>query len=103
LDGEAIPVRVMDELSRALVDFEGKKQNGALEVRAPMSGVVAGVLVAPGETVEPGQAVVVLEAMKMQNELSADSRGIVERIDVSPGDSVSGGALLMTLKPDQSA
>jgi 3-methylcrotonyl-CoA carboxylase alpha subunit len=60
------------------------------------------VLVAPGERVEAGHAVVVLEAMKMQNELASDADGIVDRILVSAGDSVAGGAVLVTLKPEPS-
>jgi biotin carboxyl carrier protein len=99
LDGETIEARVLDELARAIAEISDRAPSGALEIRAPMPGVVAEILVSAGETVEPGRAVVVLEAMKMQNELSADAPGIVDRIEVSAGDSVSGGTLLVTLKP----
>jgi 3-methylcrotonyl-CoA carboxylase alpha subunit len=102
IDGETIEARVLDELARALADAGDRAPRGALEVTAPMPGVVAAVLVAPGERVEAGHAVVVLEAMKMQNELASDADGIVDRILVSAGDSVAGGAVLVTLKPEPS-
>jgi len=99
LDGETIEARVLDELARAIAEISDRGPSGALEIRAPMPGVVAEILVAAGEIVDPGRAIVVLEAMKMQNELSADARGVIDHIAVNAGDSVSGGTLLVTLKP----
>lgn len=99
LDGETIEARVLDELARALSDAGEQTPSCAADICAPMPGVVAAVLVSPGEVVEAGRAVVVLEAMKMQNELAADASGIVDRILVRAGDSVAGGAVLVTLQP----
>ena len=101
IDGETIEARVLDELARAFVDAGDRVSSDALEIRAPMPGVVAQVLVAPGDIVDAGRAVIVLEAMKMQNELTADRRAVVESIAVKPGDSVIGGALLVTFKLEQ--
>jgi biotin carboxyl carrier protein len=99
LDGERLVARVQDEVSRALAEFGGSAPSGALEVRAPMPGVVVSVEVKAGEKVEVGQPVVVVEAMKMQNELTAESAGLVERVAVQPGDTVDGDAVLVVLKP----
>ena len=60
-------------------------------VRAPMSGRVVRVSVAPGQSVAARQAVVVVEAMKMENELRAPYAGTVRALHVQPGDSVDAG------------
>jgi biotin carboxyl carrier protein len=98
LDGETIEARILDEVGRALDELAGRPGTGALEVAAPMPGVVVAVHVAPGDEVEPGQSVLVLEAMKMQNDLSAESAGVVERVLAKAGDSVQGGAVLVVLR-----
>jgi biotin carboxyl carrier protein len=100
LDGETIEARVLDELSRALAEAADDVPEGPSEILAPMPGVIAAVLVEPGENVEAGRAVIVLEAMKMQNELTSDASGIVERILVRAGDSVAGGAVLVQLSAE---
>lgn len=98
LDGETLSVKVYDEVSRALAQFTGGAGTGAREVLAPMPGVVVSIAVKPGDVVASGQPVVILEAMKMQNELTAETDGIVERIEVSAGQSVAGGAVLVVLR-----
>ncbi|HET9888811.1 MAG TPA: biotin/lipoyl-containing protein [bacterium] len=102
IDGETIEARVLDELARAWAEAGERTTSGASEIVAPMPGVVVALLVAAGEQVEAGRAVIVLEAMKMQNELTADASGIVDRILVKVGDSVSGGAVLVTLQAEPS-
>jgi methylmalonyl-CoA carboxyltransferase small subunit len=66
-------------------------------VRAPLSGTVARVLVEEGQEIEAGEVVVVLEAMKMETEITAPDAGTVAAVLVSPGDAVSGGQLLVEL------
>jgi geranyl-CoA carboxylase alpha subunit len=68
------------------------------EVRAPMNGKVVAVLVAEGEAIERGQRLVVVEAMKMQHELTAGASGTVARLVVKPGDQVATRQLLVELK-----
>lgn len=68
------------------------------EVRAPMPGLVLRVLVEPGEAVEAGQGVAVLEAMKMENELKAPASGTISAIHVAAGDAVGKNDLLITLE-----
>jgi biotin carboxyl carrier protein len=65
------------------------------EVRAPMPGLVRQVLVIAGQEVEAGSGLLVLEAMKMENELKARTAGIVKSIHISPGDTVAKNALLI--------
>ena len=66
-------------------------------VRSPMPGRVVKVLVVEGEAVRQGQGLVVLEAMKMENELRARSAATVKKVHVSEGAAVEGNALLVTL------
>jgi geranyl-CoA carboxylase alpha subunit len=69
------------------------------ELRAPMNGKIVAVLVAEGDAVEKGQRLVVVEAMKMQHEMTAQAAGRVARLAVKPGDQVATRQLLVELKP----
>ena len=69
---------------------------GVSEVRAPMPGLVLQVLVGEGDEVEAGTGLVVLEAMKMENELRAPAGATVARVHVSAGDAVSKNELLIS-------
>ena len=66
-------------------------------VTAPLPGVIVEVKVSPGEVVKAGQVVAVLEAMKMENEIQAESDGVVTAVNVSQGDSVLEGAPIVTI------
>jgi len=70
---------------------------GPGNVQAPMPGRVLKVLVAEGERVEAGAGLVVIEAMKMENEIMAPSAGTVQRVLVRAGDAVERDALLVEL------
>ena len=63
-----------------------------------MPGLVVDIRCAVGDTVTGGQALVVLEAMKMENELAAENGGTVVKVHVAPGDTVGTGALLVELE-----
>jgi biotin carboxyl carrier protein len=63
-----------------------------------MPGIIVKVLLAEGENVEEGQAVLILEAMKMQNEIKSPQKGKVTKIIPSAGDSVETGALLFSVE-----
>jgi biotin carboxyl carrier protein len=99
LDGEKMDVVVYDEVSKALSSIGGAAAAGPSVVAAPMPGVVVDIPVKVGDVIEVGTAVVVLEAMKMQNELTAESAGIVDSIEVTVGQNVAGGDTLVKLKP----
>jgi biotin carboxyl carrier protein len=64
-----------------------------------MNGKVVAVLVAEGQAIERGQRLVVVEAMKMQHEMTAGASGTVVRLAVKPGDQVATRQLLLELKP----
>ena len=76
-------------------------QASALAPLAPMPGLVRQVLVNKGDTVESGQTLVVLEAMKLQLALPAGGAGVVEAVLVKEGDMVPEGAELVRLTPTQ--
>ena len=75
---------------------------GRCEVRTPMPGKVVRILRAEGEAVEAGDSVVVFEAMKMQNAISAPESGMVANMKVSAGTSLEGGELLFAVEPARS-
>ncbi|WAJ22708.1 biotin/lipoyl-containing protein [Lacrimispora xylanolytica] len=70
---------------------------GSVTVPAPMPGKILGVKVSVGQAVKKGDVLVILEAMKMENEIVAPSDGTVASINVSNGDAVESGATLATL------
>ncbi len=67
-------------------------------VTAPMQGTIVKVTVAVGDTVEAGQSVLVLEAMKMENHINAEQAGTVKEIRVNAGDTVGSGDVLLTIE-----
>lgn len=70
---------------------------GDLKIAAPMPGKILGLKVNPGQAVKRGDVLVLLEAMKMENEIVAPSDGTVASVNVATGDSVEAGATLATL------
>lgn len=70
---------------------------GSVAVTAPMPGKILGIKAQAGQAVAKGDAIIVLEAMKMENEIVAPSDGTIATIDVAVGDAVEAGATLATL------
>ena len=70
---------------------------GSVSVSAPMPGKVVAVKAAVGQAVKKGDVILVLEAMKMENDIVAPQDGTIASINVSTGDSVESGAVLATL------
>ena len=70
---------------------------GAVTVKAPMPGNILDVKVAAGASVKAGDVLVILEAMKMENEISAPQDGTIASIDVRKGDTVNSGDVLYTM------
>ena len=77
---------------------ELSKRGGPEEITSFMPGRVVRVLVAPGDAVHAGQGLVVVEAMKMENEISASRAGRVRSVPVTPGQNVESGATLVVLE-----
>ena len=89
LDERTLAIRELTAGSRAA--------QGPAPLVAPMPGLIVRVSVAPGDAVQPGQGLVVMEAMKMENELRAASAGTVTAVRVTPGNAVEKGAILVEL------
>ena len=90
-------VRLRDPLDREVAGA-GATHAGPHEVRAPIPGRVTSVAVTPGEAVKPGQPLLILEAMKMENQICAEAAGTVERVLVSPGVTVERGQVLVVVE-----
>jgi biotin carboxyl carrier protein len=71
---------------------------GRSSIKAPMPGKIVRVLVSVGETVQAGQGIAVVEAMKMQNEIKAAGAGSVTSVAVKDGDTVDAGAVLAVIE-----
>jgi len=97
---EQFQVQVQDERSRRL--NQARKMptlpDGELAVSAPIPGLVVKVLVTAGDTIEEGQPLVILEAMKMENEIRSMRTGVVKSIEVAPGQRVEQNAVLIVLE-----
>ncbi len=100
LDLNGITVMVRET---ALEAASSMRRDGSSRLLAPMNGAIVGVLAKPGDRVAKGQRIVVLEAMKMQHEISAERDGTIDKVLVKPGDQVATRQLLVELKPEVSA
>ena len=99
LGSRTFDVEAVDERTRSIRAMSGvSSEEGPKPILAPMPGLVVRVSVEVGERVSAGQGLIVVEAMKMENELKATSDGVVAAIAVSPGDAVEKGTLLIALE-----
>ncbi|HUK40931.1 MAG TPA: biotin/lipoyl-containing protein [Candidatus Acidoferrales bacterium] len=99
VDGRNYHIHLVDE-RRMLVGGgqSGVELQGRQKVSVPMPGKVIAVLVSEGDKVEAGQGLVIVEAMKMENEVHSPIAGEVKEIKVKPGDTVEGGAVLIIVE-----
>jgi pyruvate carboxylase subunit B len=99
LGGFRFDVDAVDERMRAIRQLAGTAAThaGLGPLVAPMPGLIVRVLAQPGDRVAAGQGLVVMEAMKMENELRAAGAGIVKAVRVAAGDAVEKGAILVDL------
>jgi len=99
IHGDLFSVEVQDERSYRLRQARGEKElvSGEVTMKAPMPGIIVAVLVKSGDIVESGQTVVILESMKMENELRSPLNGTVRDVHVAPGDSVEKLQLLVSI------
>ena len=95
---EPPPQRTADAASApAAVSRRAAPASGGT-IKAPLPGMVLDVKVAQGSAVAEGQVLVILEAMKMENEIVASSAGVVKKVHVAKGDSVAAGDVLLVLQ-----
>ena len=76
----------------------GGAGGGSGQIAVPMQGTIVKVLVEVGQAVEAGQSVVVLEAMKMENQIEADKSGTIKAVNVKPGDTVGAGDVVVVIE-----
>ena len=100
VNGNKYPLTVKDEFDLLLdklgmSSMNDKKIN---EVKAPMPGLVLDIKVNVGDTVEKGDSILVLEAMKMENVLKSPAEGVVKSIHISKGEAVEKGQLLISFE-----
>ena len=99
LRGRLYPVKVEDEREKRLraAAGGGVAETGEFHLRAPMPGLVVAIPVTEGQAVKKGQVILILESMKMQNELKAPRDGTIGRIRVKPGESVEQKQTLLSV------
>ena len=95
----AVEVRTEQEARLAAALGKGAAGSSSGSIEAPMPGRVVKILVSEGEAIELGAPVIIVEAMKMENELHAPVAGVVLRLAVSEGDTVDAGQVLVELEP----
>jgi biotin carboxyl carrier protein len=99
VDGRNYRIHLVDERRMRVGGAQsGVELQGRQLISVPMPGKVVAVLVSEGDTVEKGQGLVIVEAMKMENEVRSPIAGTVREIKVSAGETVEGGALLMIVE-----
>ena len=100
VDGHSVSARVVDERAARLASAAaaGRPRQADTAIRAPMPGLVVGIPVEVGQSVTRGTTLVVLSAMKMQNELTAPSDGVVKEVLVSAGQTVDQRQVLVRLE-----
>ncbi len=102
IDGSVYTVDVEDEeLARLKSQVKRKHHAGGEQIKAPMPGRIIEIEVAIGDTVEAGQGVAIIEAMKMENELRAHSDGVVKEIRTKIGDAVNKNDVLVVLEENK--
>ena len=98
LRGKNHLVTVVDPRRLRTDDDSDRHHHGTAEIIAPMPGKVVRVLVEAGQEVDKDTGLVVVEAMKMQNEMKSPRAGVVVSINVSAGDTVEAGAMLVVIE-----
>ena len=93
-----IDVRIIDLKRLRGSTTSDEEAAGRAEIKTAMPGKVVRVLVAEGDAVQKGDGVIVVEAMKMQNEMKSPKDGVVSKIKIAEGDTVSAGDILVVIE-----
>jgi biotin carboxyl carrier protein len=99
LRGELYSVTVQDERAYRLAKARGGDTavHGDAILKSPMPGIIIATPVAEGDVVQKGDKIIILESMKMENELRSPRDGVVTRVQVKPGDGVEKGQVLVVI------
>lgn len=98
IEGEQYEFELYDERKALLKVSAGLATEGAQEIRTSMPGMIVKVLVNEGDEVLEGDGLVIVEAMKMENEMKSPKDGVVRKISVGEGDAVEAGSLLVIVE-----
>ena len=98
IHGRSYSITIVDPKRLRSGQNSDRHHHGVADIVAPMPGKVVRVLAEGGATVEKGAGVVVVEAMKMQNEMKSPRDGVVVSINVKPGDTVNAGDVLAVIE-----
>ncbi len=98
--GRVIKFDMLSERQAKLKAAQSGKLGNAssAQIKAPMPGKIIRILVSPGDEVQEGQGLIIMEAMKMENELRAPRKGVVRELRAQIGQSVESGILLMLME-----
>ena len=99
MDGRLFETQVLDERAMLLLQRRGGLSSSSGEVHAPMPGLIVLVTAEIGQTVAQGDTLVILESMKMQNELKSPVDGLVTAIHAEAGQAVDKNSLLVEIAP----
>ncbi len=99
--GQLLHLEAVDERTKLLAGGAAPLAEGKQVIEAEMPGKVVKVSVAVGAEVQEGQGIVVVEAMKMENEIPSPIAGIITELGVGEGETVEGGALLFVVEPPE--
>lgn len=99
VNGHVFPVQIADHFDQLITEmgFENQASQKAKNIMAPMPGLVLEVKVESGQEVQAGEALLILEAMKMENVLKAPADGVVKTVSAAQGASVDKGELLIEM------
>ncbi len=100
INGHAFHIQLLDQYdqmvkSLGLSKVQATKIN---EIKAPMPGLILDILVKPGDTIEEGSPLLILEAMKMENVIKSQGDAIVKSINTNKGDAVEKGQILIEME-----
>jgi biotin carboxyl carrier protein len=98
IDGEPVEYALYDPRSLRSFGPAAGGASGPRALKAPMPGRIVRLLVQAGEQVEAGKGCLVMEAMKMQNELKAPRAGIIKKVNAVEGETVAAGAVLLVIE-----
>lgn len=99
MEGRLFEGQVLDERALLMAARRGGLGTNSGEVHSPMPGLIVAVPIEAGAEVKKGATVIILESMKMQNELKSPIDGVVQTVHVKPGQTVEKDTLLVSISP----
>jgi len=99
IGGRLYHAEVLDEREKGAMEIDSSRKDGGLQVvQSVMPGIVRKVFVKEGDTVTEGSSLLILEAMKMENELAAEKEGLVVKVHIKEGQTVNSSDPLITIE-----